>query len=112
MPDLKLRKHRRIRRRINWTTVGVITPVILAIVGWGISIESRLGKYESSLELSQRVKNLEDAMLPLLVDWKVEQELKKRLPEPPKPVSTTAKLTDDVKKKADSWARSQLRLEK
>lgn len=63
--------------KVNWTVIGILAPILGALIAWAISIEVRLNQYQDSLELSDRVSNLERLLLPVLVDWKVEQELKK-----------------------------------
>ena len=44
-------------------------------------MEARMSKVDATSNLAKRVTQLEDALLPVLVDWKVEQEMKKRLKE-------------------------------
>ena len=67
------------------------------------SMDTKLAKMDATLNIEKRVHNIEDLMTPVLVDWKVRQELKKHgisniAPQP---------LADD-EKKAQTWVKSQI----
>ena len=77
-------------KKFEWSMLAFLAPFVLAVIGWGISVEVRMStsnalidtkvaKMDNALNFSDRVKHIEDLMLPLLVDWKVNQEMKKIL---------------------------------
>jgi hypothetical protein len=94
--------------KIDWGAAAVLVPTLLALLGWGISIEVRLSRQSEAKELSTRIQNLETLMLPLLVDWKVEQELKKHAAEPPAPAPVLPRISPPKEERlrvdAKKWA--------
>jgi len=63
--------------RFNWTALAIMITALIAVMGWAISVESRLTEYKASMNLNERVKNLEELMVPVLVDYKVKKEMEK-----------------------------------
>ena len=57
--------------------IALLLVLITSVVGWGVSVESRLAAQAESLQLSNRVRAMEELMLPLLIDWKTHKELEK-----------------------------------
>ncbi|MFA5767296.1 MAG: hypothetical protein WC919_05210 [Candidatus Paceibacterota bacterium] len=57
--------------------IALLLVLITTVVGWGVSVESRLAAQAESLQLSNRVRAMEELMLPLLIDWKTHKELEK-----------------------------------
>ena len=55
-----------------------ICGILAAICGWAYSVEHRLGRHEGILSLDSRVSNLEELLTPIIVEYKVQQELEKR----------------------------------
>jgi len=64
-------------KRINWTAIAAIVALITSILTWVISVEVRFARQEDINSVTQRIVNIEKLMTPMLVDWKVKQELKK-----------------------------------
>jgi hypothetical protein len=56
---------------------------------------------ESKGDLATRIEHLENAMLPVLVDYRVKEELAKRAPE-------AAVKPPEVVKEAEKWAEDQI----
>jgi len=69
--------HKKRGLRVDWQAMAVVVFIIAGLVGWSISVEVRMAQHATAEILSQRVKNIEDLMTPMLVDWRVQQELKK-----------------------------------
>ena len=84
-----------------------IIMLILGLVGWGWNVERRMTKMEASSSLSQRVENLENALLPILVDFKVKEELTKLSPVP-QPVLAKKEDIANIKKGSEKWAKEQI----
>ncbi len=102
------------RKKFEWSMFTFLVPIILAVIGWGISVEVRMSKsdvlidakvakMDSALDFSERVKHIEDMLLPLLVDWKVNQELKKLQSKP------MAAVPDKVREDAKQWAELEIK---
>lgn len=53
----------------------VLTLIGLAglAIGWLFSVEYRLGTYQATLDVSERVKNLEDLLLPVLIEFRARE---------------------------------------
>ena len=81
--------------KIDWQAAAVVVFIVAALIGWGVTVEVRMAQHAGVEALSQRIKNIEDLMTPVLVDWKVQQELRKYgiapmlVPVPPTPVPPT-----------------------
>lgn len=95
----------------------LLYAIVAAAAMWCWSANNRITVLESKGDVGMRVKALEDALLPVLVDWKVQKELAARLgavsvPAPgllPPPelnidVDDYTKLRED----ADNWAKEQI----
>jgi hypothetical protein len=86
--------------KVDWQAAAVVVFIVAALIGWGVSVEVRLAQHAGVEMMSQRIKNIEDLMTPVLVDWKVQQELKKYgmvpmvAPVPPTPVPTPVPPTE------------------
>jgi len=63
-------------RKINWSIVAVIAPIVMCIFGWAYSIESRLSSVSSTADLSNRVALLEELITPLIIEYRVTEKLK------------------------------------
>lgn len=87
----------------------LITTAIIAVLGWGWRVEHRMTTIEAGQDLTQRVKSIEDALLPILVDWKVQKELAEKLgadsilPEPEKQKKA------EIRRKSEDWANKQIK---
>ena len=100
--------------KINWSIVGPM----LAVLVWVGSMEYRLGKVNSTLDVSQRVKNIEDLMVPLLVEFKVQEALgKMQLPahvehtEPPviDPPPILPYPQSQIREESQKWAEDRIK---
>lgn len=104
--------------KLRWDIVALVVPVLLALIAWGSSVESRLTKHDVTVDLSNRVKNLEDNMVPLLVEYKVAERIKefenKQKEESSKKVAPLPMMMKppsraSLEKDAKKWAESQIR---
>jgi hypothetical protein len=92
------------------------------IVGWMWSIDRQVTELNKSRDLVSRVEKIEDALFPILVEWKVQQQLKELFPdgipgeeseeddagsEPPPP-EKVKELKERLRKDADDWANKQI----
>ncbi len=108
--------------KVNWPVVQTLVTILLILIGWGISVEVRLSKSDSIGDVSKRVEsyeqttinrisNLENALMPVLVEYKLGLLLKEKAPAlppvPPAP-SPTSMVVPKARKDAENWARSQL----
>lgn len=104
--------------RISKAILAVMFAVICSVIGWGVSVESRLAQHAEALNLSNRIRALEELMLPMLIDWKTHKELRKWQKEnidkirgqvtagdESPVVSTPEKVPDAVRRNVDDWAR-------
>ena len=57
--------------------LAICVGVITALISWGVSVEVRIAKEAEALNLSNRVRAMEELMLPILIDWKTHVEVKK-----------------------------------
>ena len=74
-------------------------------------METKFSKMDSALDLAQRVKTLEDLVVPMAVEWKVHMEMKKYRdahPEMSKTAPTPAPKESDLQKHAQNWVDSQM----
>jgi hypothetical protein len=112
------------QRKFDWDVLKIIAPLLIALVGWCISIEVRL-KGTSIDNLTRRIETIETVMVPLLVEHKVNDILKEygisdskipKLTTPPSipapmPPSTPLpiKLPDvgQVRRDAEVWAKER-----
>jgi hypothetical protein len=108
-------------KKLDYT---IIISLAIAVVSWGVSVESRFSKYEEALNLSNRVRAMEELLLPMLIDWKTHKEVKKWQEENIKKIEKEVGKSDlkpkiapslvpvfeeevppVVKKKVDEWAK-------
>jgi hypothetical protein len=101
--------------KVNWTVVALIVGVLAPVLAWAIHVEVVLNDATKIGALSERVAQLETALLPLLIEYRVAETLKTRLSPPPVPVrgGGTKAMTiefDESKARtsAEEWARGQL----
>lgn len=114
--------------------LAIYVGVITALISWGVSVEVRIAKEAEALNLSNRVRAMEELMLPMLIDWKTHVEVKKwqeenikkvsgavskenptKKPVPGdtspekmprlQPVAYEGEVPDSVKKKVDKWSK-------
>jgi hypothetical protein len=97
--------------KINWAAVAVIAAMIGGTVGWCVTVENRLGTYSKAMELSERVKNIEDLMLPILVEYETRKRINGHThdhshvePMPPPSLDEW----DDVRQEAMDWAEDEM----
>lgn len=57
----------------NWGALEVVLLLAIAVVGWAVSMEVRLS---AASDVNARIKNIEELMYPMLVEWEVEQRMK------------------------------------
>lgn len=64
--------------KLDWQALTFVVTLILGMVGWGVSVEVRLSQNQNQSidSIKRRLKEVEDNMLPLLVDAKVRERLK------------------------------------
>jgi hypothetical protein len=71
-----------------------LATLIVSTLAWGWKLEGRLSKLETQDNVVQRVKNLEDSLMPVLIEYRLRQELKARgidesvLKRPETPITT------------------------
>jgi hypothetical protein len=110
--------------KVDWQAAAVVVFIVAALIGWGVSVEVRLAQHAGVETLSQRIKNIEDLMTPVLVDWKVQQELRKYgvmvaptpmspTPSPDPPVLPVVpgppkRSQSEIEKDAQKWAKEQV----
>lgn len=93
----------------------LVVAIVLGVASWGWNLDRRVTACESAANLSGRVSALEEALLPVLVEWKVQTELKKRLEDeaavsgPRAPVSSRSEESKLRAKFNNDWARDQIR---
>ena len=56
--------------KLNWTAIGAGIGLLIVVIGWAWSIEHRLSK---ATDVSNRLKTIEEALLPVLIDFKINQ---------------------------------------
>jgi len=61
--------------KINWQTLSAVATVVAVLLGWAWSIEYRLA---SATDVTGRLKAIETALYPILVDYRVNQILRER----------------------------------
>ena len=64
--------------KINATIVALWLGVAASWIGWEYHQTQQVLKLETAADLCQRVQNLEDLLVPLLVEFKVQSELRGR----------------------------------
>lgn len=115
-----------------WAAIGVIVPLLAVVVGWAWSVEGRLGTYQTTLDVSDRVKNLETLLVPLLVEYKVQERMKELsgntgmgfsgppMPPPPpsisygdgvraEPPAEYIPPEEEIREEAREWANEQMK---
>jgi len=105
-------------KKTNWPAVGVVVVVLLAWIGWENSQEKRIADFHTAADLSERVQNLENLLVPLLVEFKVQQALAERAPEPPVvepiPIEPDVHIPPReqpaaVREEAEKWANERIK---
>ena len=107
--------------KLNWTAISVTIGFVAMILGWAWSIEHRLGM---SMDVNGRLTNIEDALYPVLVDYKVNKILNEHNHDfygnledptiPAVPIVSTDQPEfqlipdEDVTQSAEVWAQEQL----
>jgi len=112
--------------KLSWPAVGVLITFTALILGWAWSIESRLGK---ATDFSGRLQSIEEALYPILVDYRVNQIVEERLhnhvavPDDPTPPDEppvhivgaplnespeTKRHMETIHNEAEDWAKQQL----
>ena len=101
--------------------VAVAIGLAASAVGWAITVENRLATQAEALNLSNRVRAMEELMLPMLIDWKTHKELRKwqqnnidkikgEVDKGNKPKAAPLIVDEEVpaavRHKVDNWARS------
>jgi len=101
--------------KFNWTALAFAGTVLIAVIGWIFSVESRLVENRASMNLNSRVTNLEEVLMPVLVDLKVRQELEKVENRKKKSIAMVApgtkaepSKTPKIEEDAQNWARGQI----
>lgn len=104
---------------INFNKIiqGLLIAGITAIIIMLWNIDGRVRVLEKQQNIVERVERLENAMLPVLVSWKVEEELKKieeelgdtevEEEEEMTPVSNEKK-KEIIRREAEEWANNQI----
>ena len=67
-----------------WIAFAGLAAVVLGYLG---TVEYRLGTYQATLDVSERVANLENLLTPLLIEYKVAERLAEMQPPEPPPRS-------------------------
>ena len=80
----------------------LIFTVVIAVATWGWNVERRMTMVESAGKLNKRIENVENALMPILVEFKVKEELEKR--EMVTPHFKPPEITEEAKK----WAVEQM----
>lgn len=67
-------------RKFPWKEVynGVVTAVLVGALTWAWNLQGRITRLESQQNIVQRVENLENLLVPIIVDYEVKKELKRR----------------------------------
>jgi hypothetical protein len=100
--------------KINWAAVAVVAAMVGGIAGWCVTVENRLGSYSKAMELSERVKNIEDLMLPILVEYETRKRINGHSHDHPHvetipiPAIPEPDEWDDVRQEASDWAVEEM----
>ncbi len=107
--------------KLNWTAIQIVLSILLPVIVWGVTVETRLATTAKVETLNERIEQLEAALLPVLIEYKVAETLKTRLQsvaQPPIPMPVrggrptkgfTVEVDEDkARGMAEQWARSQL----
>ena len=86
----------------------IIVAVICTILGWGWNVERRMTTIEAGQDITLRVKSLEDALLPILVDWKVQNVLAEKLAKRDADDDPAPVMEDEIRKESEDWAKEQI----
>ena len=96
-----------------WIAFAGLAAVVLGYLG---TVEYRLGTYQATLDVSERVANLENLLTPLLIEYKVAERLAEMQPPEPPPRSFEgtggtgfssafgSALPENVREQAEKWA--------
>lgn len=114
--------------KIDWNIVSIILSILIVTVGWGVSVEIRMAQHASMNDLEEsidhlttRVSNLEELLIPIIVDYRVQKEVeitkKKETIPPPmppmppnneKPKDTPMKPLSQVISDAERWTQEAI----
>ena len=86
--------------KINTALLAIIVTLLMCMFSWVISVELRLSQAFTLQEYGTRLKTLEDNMMPLLIEFKVQEILKTKTI---KPTAIPAAKLD-----ARRWAETQM----
>ena len=119
--------HKAISIEINWAALSILIVILLSVVGWCTSIEVRLAQQAETINLSNRVTNIEDLLFPMLVDWKTHQKIKEwqekninaignhastthgdEMPQATEPIDILSDITSNAQHDAYNWAAQAL----
>jgi len=111
-------------RLIMGIGISLLTAIIIALGGWIWHSEGRFSRLEASQNVVERVSKLENALLPVLVEYRMREEMKRlginletdeeapaEKPKPsPKPVrgKSRKEIETEVREKAREWANQQI----
>lgn len=101
--------------KLDIKTIAAIFGILLALMSplyaWMWSIEKRMSSVEAAQDLVARIQNLEDALLPVLVEYKLQEELKKIQSEDENesPLDTISPAEKNLRETANRWAEDQLK---
>lgn len=104
----------------NKLVTGALSTVLIGGFTFLWTVNNRVTALEQSKNLAERVEKLENALLPVLVEYKMQQEIKKlglnsTATPPPPPTSPT--YTDPsyssfneetIRNQAENWAKEQI----
>ena len=86
--------------RINTALLAIIVTLLMGMFSWVVSVEIRLSQTATLQEYGTRLKTLEDNMMPLLVEFKVQEILKTKIVKPA--------AIPTAKRDARKWAEAQM----
>ena len=86
--------------KINISLLAIIVTILISMFGWMVSVEVRMSQNRSLQEFGTRLQTLENNILPLLVEYKVQEILKTKQP--------TTRSIPTVKREARTWADRQM----
>lgn len=102
----------------NKLITGLITTVVIGVFTFLWTMNNRVTTLEQGKDLTERVEKIENALLPVLVEYKLQQEIKKIAPPPPPPgitplpdfVPFSPNNTDQefLRGEAEKWAKEQI----
>ena len=94
--------------KLNWAAAVAIVGIATPVLAWAVSVESRLSHTARIEALTERIEQLENALLPVLIEYRVTQTVKELEKSRPKPSSSLKIDETKARAGAEKWARSQL----